>query len=109
MTLFKKLISLSLLTSAPFCFSANNGLITQLNFAGETMGSHPNIVQVQIAGGFEGGTCNNQTAAIRKTDEHLISAVLAAYAMGKPIEVYLDQSDIYFQGNNRCRISYVTF
>lgn len=103
-----KLSLLSTLMLSPFCFSANEGVITSLSFAGESMGSHPNVVQVQIEGGFDAGSCNKKLAAIRKRDEHLISAALSAYAMGTPIKVYIDQGDVYFEPESRCVIVYLT-
>ena len=90
-------------------YAANEGRITSMAFAGEGMGSHPDIVQVQIEGGYDFGNCNKTLAAIRKSDEHLISAATAAYVADKPIKVWLEQGDIYYENDNRCTISYVIF
>ena len=72
------------------------------------MSSHPDVVQIQIEGGYEFGECSNVHAGIRKSDEHLISAALSAYAMGKPIKVWLNESDSYFSSQKRCVITMIT-
>lgn len=108
----RKIIFLSVILICGYtagAFAANDGLIINLAFAGERMGSHPNVVQVQIEGGFEAGSCHKDLAAVRKNDEHLIGALMAAHAAGKPIRVWLDQGDIYYVNGNRCVISYVIY
>lgn len=72
------------------------------------MSSHPDVVQIQIEGGYESGDCSKVHAAFRKGDEHLISAALSAYAMGKPIKVWLNESDSYFPSQKRCVITMIT-
>ncbi|MBL1258959.1 MAG: hypothetical protein COB33_000320 [Thiotrichaceae bacterium] len=90
-------------------FAANEGKITGMNFAGATFGSHPDVVQLQIEGGFSFGQCNSKFAAIRKNDTHLISMALTAYATGKPIIAWLNESDYYFPQENRCVITLLSF
>ncbi|MEC4088060.1 hypothetical protein [Pseudoalteromonas rubra] len=89
-------------------FAANEGKITSIAFAGANMSSHPDVVQLQIEGGFESADCNTGVAAIRKSDTHLVSAALAAFAMGKPVKVFLNAHDLYFPSQKRCVISMLT-
>ncbi len=89
-------------------FSANDGKILKMNFSGETFSSHPDVVQLSIEGGYDYGACNNEYAAIRKRDEHLISLALAAYMAGKPVRVWLNTNEVYFPSQNRCVITMLT-
>lgn len=91
-------------------FAANSGLIVSLDYSGVQFGSHPDVVQLQIAGGFGGAdfpSCNTTFAAIRKVDTHLVAAVTAAHLAGKPVSVYLNPNDSYFPSQNRCVITNV--
>jgi hypothetical protein len=105
----KFLLSILLLGASLPVLAANEGRITSMAFAGERMWSHPDVVQIQIEGGFDFGNCNKTLAAIRKSDEHLVSAATAAYVADKPIKVWIDQGDIYYVNDNRCVINYVIF
>lgn len=81
------------------------GKITGINFSGPDDGNHPNIVQIQIEGGFNSGDCDTQFAAIRNTPDrkHLISFALIAYTTKEPVDVALNGADKYFA--SRCTIS----
>jgi hypothetical protein len=106
----KYILGLIFCTYSTLLLAANEGLITSLGFAGGIDVSHPDVVQVSIEGGYDFGTCHNSIAGIRKEDVHLIGAVMAAYAQGKPIKVWIDEgNDIYFQHGNRCVISSVSY
>lgn len=87
--------------------AANEGVITHIAFAGENMGSHPNVVQIQVEGGYDFTGCDKINAAIRKNDTHLISAALSAYISKTPIKVWLNSSDKYYPAQDRCVITYV--
>lgn len=80
-----------------------DGKITRIYFSGPDDGSHSNVVQIMIEGGFSTSGCNTQFAAIRKEGrEHLISFALAAYATGEPVKVVLNAGDKY--NGDRCTI-----
>ncbi len=88
-------------------WGANQGRITAMYFSGtdSTFGvTHNDILQLEIEGGFLQSGCNSSYAAIRKSDEHLVSAALTAYATNKPITVYLNSAVTYFDGS-RCVIT----
>lgn len=90
-------------------FAANDGKITAMNFAGANFGSHPDVVQIQIEGGFSFGQCNTTFAAIRKNDTHLIGMALTAFTTGKSVKVWLNENDTYFPQQNRCVITLLSF
>jgi hypothetical protein len=104
-----KLIMLFILIASPLVHSA--GKITGIGFAGPKDGSHPNIVQISIEGGFAGeynsAGCAPELAAVRVNDEtrHLVSYLLAANATQEKITVVLDPTDKYF--GERCTITTV--
>lgn len=85
-------------------FAESHGRIIRIDFAGATFVSHPDVVQIQIEGGFSQGTCNTTFAAARKRDSQLVSFLLASHMAGAPITVYLDETDRYF--DNRCTINF---
>jgi len=97
----------SLLFSAAYAFSADgNGKIIDLIMASKKFSAHPDVAQFTIEGGFSNSSCNEHFAAVRKEDEHLVSLLLAAKLAEKPIEVFLNSADIYYDvaGNSprRC-------
>jgi len=90
---------------------AKTGRITIIDFAGATEGNHPDVVQLQIEGGFTTAGCSTTFAAIRKEDVHLVSFVITAFATERPISVGLSTGPGYFgstaAGNKRCVINFV--
>ncbi|WP_062269283.1 hypothetical protein [Endozoicomonas arenosclerae] len=87
-------------------FGANDGLINRVDFSGGNSywgDEHSNLVQIKIEGGFEAENCSSEYAAIRKSETHLISAVLAAFSGDKRITVFLSKSEKYY--NDRCIIT----
>jgi hypothetical protein len=103
---FVKSIIISLMIIAPSAFAA--GEITGLNFSGPDDPNHPNVIQIQIEGGFNSGSCDATFAAIRNTEDrkHLISFALTAFASKEPVTVVLNGSDKYF--SERCTISRIS-
>ncbi len=91
--------SLTVISSSTFAA----GKITGVNFSGPD-DIHPNIMQIQIEGGFDIPGCNATFAAIRDTDDrkHLISFALAAFASKEPVSIVLNKEDQYFL--DRCTI-----
>jgi len=77
--------------------------VNPIDFAGATYSLHPEVVQIQIEGGFSQGSCNTRFAAVRKRDSHVISFLLAAQPSGYAINVALEESDKYY--GDRCVIS----
>lgn len=87
-------------------FAANEGKITRMGFSSSNSiwgPAHSDIVQLEITGGYNAPNCHSQYAAIRKSEEHLISAALAAYISGKDVMVQISSSDTYYDGT-RCII-----
>lgn len=99
-----KKFRLILMLVIPFhsALAANSGLITRIMFVSSTSGVTPDVVQVQIDGGFSAGSCDTTNAAIRKADTHLVSAALAAKISGAAVQITLDQNQTYYA--NRCVI-----
>jgi hypothetical protein len=62
------------------------------------------IVQITLNAKFTVANCSDTYAAIRKSDEHLISVILAAYMAGKTVQVQLNNKDTYHDGS-RCIIT----
>lgn len=83
--------------------AANEGSITDMVFSGSKSQWHSDVVQLKIDGGFSASDCDSAFAAIRKTDDHLVSAAMSAYLAGKRVYVWLDTDDRYFR--KRCVIS----
>ncbi len=86
--------------------ATNTGLITRMGFSGSNSiwgTNHSDIVQIRIEGGFSAENCDPIHAAIKKSDEHLVSAALAAFISGKTISVQLNDSETYYDGT-RCII-----
>jgi hypothetical protein len=106
-----KLIMLLVIVASPLVHSA--GKITGIGFSGPKDGSHPNIVQISIEGGFSGehnaAGCNPTLAAVRvgkaMETQHLVSYLLAANATGESVGVILDPTDRYW--GDRCTITTV--
>ncbi|SMF68891.1 hypothetical protein SAMN02745866_04344 [Alteromonadaceae bacterium Bs31] len=88
------------------------GKVMWVGMAGEEFTSHPNIAQFAIEGGFTREGCSSVYAGIRKKDDHLISALIAAKMGGSVVEVYLNINDQYYdiEGNNpdRCVVTAIT-
>jgi len=101
-----KLLFISL--SIVFSHVQAAGKITGINFSGPDDPNHPNIIQIQIEGGYNSGDCNTQFAAIRDSADrkHLISFAIAAYATKEPVTIVVNNSDKYFQ--DRCTISRIS-
>jgi hypothetical protein len=103
-TLLKFMVtSLTIISSSAFA----SGKIIGINFSGPDDG-HPNVVQIQIEGGFNEAGCNTTFAAIRVTDDrkHLISFALSAYATKEPVSIVLNKTDPYFL--DRCTIKRIS-
>ena len=103
--MLKILSSTVLLLIANIGFCANQGKISNLLFSSsdsEWGASHSDIVQFSLEQDYSSGTCNQTFAAVKKSDEHLVSVVLAAYMANKSIRVVLSNSR-YF--SDRCIIS----
>ena len=100
--MLRRLFVISLVAFSSNCFAS--GVITGLNFSGPNDGSHQNIVQIQIAGGYNVEGCNQRFAAIRNIPEqqHMISFALAAYMAKEPVNIALLPSDKYH--SDRCAI-----
>ncbi len=90
---------------------ANTGRITVVDFAGATEANHPDVVQIQIEGGFTTAGCSSIFAAVRKEDAHLVSFVIASYVARLPILVGLSIGPGYFgstaSGDKRCVINFI--
>lgn len=87
--------------------ASNQGTITRIMFSSSnsTWGhNHSNLVQLEITGGYSVDGCNADFAAIRKEEEHLVSAALAAYVAGRTVSIQLNKADTYYDGS-RCIIS----
>ena len=100
------IIAIIFLVISGAAFAADGkGRISNVFFASQTNGSHPNVVQFQIEGGYNRAGCNQVFAAVRAEDSHLVSAVLAAKMSGSVVEVYLNPGDIYYNvsGNESSR------
>ncbi len=100
------IIAVIFLVISGAAFAADGkGKISSVFFAGQANGSHPNVVQFKIEGGYNRAGCNQVFAAVRAEDSHLVSAVLAAKMAGSVVEVYLNPSDIYYNvsGNESSR------
>jgi hypothetical protein len=83
------------------------GSIKRVEFIGKNFLPHPDIVQFKIEGNFNNATCDNTWAGIRKVDNHLVSALLAARAADKVVQVYLDSNDKYFA--ERCVVTGIAY
>src|SRR5437868_693740 len=71
----KHLVSMALALITPFSgvLAANYGLISRIDFVASSSSVHPDVVQIQIEGGFSQDSCDTTFAAIRRTETHLIS------------------------------------
>ena len=98
-------ILLSIISGIPL--AANQGKITRLDLSGSNSiwgTAHSDIVQLNIEGGFNRGTCDSNYAAIRKENNHLVDAARAALINQKTVTVQLDVDDRYYDGI-RCVIT----
>ncbi|QLE98925.1 hypothetical protein [Neptunomonas phycophila] len=102
--MFRFTIALFIFICALSSYAAGGGVIKEIVFSGAKDGSHPNVVQIKIVGGFEQADCNRHFSAIRVSDEnqHLISFVMAAFMSKEPVKVVLASNDKYYQ--DRCTI-----
>ncbi|MFT5594554.1 MAG: hypothetical protein ACI8SR_002945 [Oceanicoccus sp.] len=107
---FKNLL-LSMIFFASPVFSADGlGKINTISFSGENFGPHPEVVQFELEGGFSNSSCNRQFAAVKISDMHLVSAVLAAKLAEKSVGVSLDPALIYYDNGvdtKRCIATFV--
>ena len=109
MRIRSSVLTLLLLSSSVFA-NDGSGLITVVGFFGEKFTSHPDVVQFEIKGGFKNTSCNTQFAAVKKSDSHLVSALLAAKMSGNSVQVYLDPANAYYDNGNdtkRCTTSFL--
>ena len=87
--------------------AVNEGKITRLDFSGNNSiwgAEHSDIVQLNIEGIFNRGTCDSNYAAIRKENNHLIDAALDALINQRLVTVELDANERYHDGS-RCIIT----
>ncbi|GAB1623978.1 hypothetical protein AAOGI_40280 [Agarivorans albus] len=104
--MFKKLIILSVFIS-PIIFGANDGKITNMGFSGENSvwgAEHSDIVQISLENEFSAPGCHINFAAVKKSDTHMISALLSAYMADRAITVQLSNKNTYYDGT-RCFIT----
>ena len=107
----KKLFLGKLILGGVLIMSSNSyaaGKITGIDFSGPDDPNHPNIVQIQIEGGYNTGSCNNRFAAIRDTADrkNMVAFALKAYLSKEPVNILLNKEDKYF--SNRCTISRIS-
>jgi len=78
-----------------------------MGFSGENSvwgAGHSDIVQVTLSSDFSANGCHATFAAVRKSDTHMVSALLAAYMSDKEVSVQLSSRNTYYDGT-RCIIT----
>jgi hypothetical protein len=107
MKYFKKISAASLILFSAIAFGADNtGKVTGLSLASTAEGTlRAGTVQFSIEGGLSTASCDQTYTAILKEDTHLISLLLMAKSQNRPVRVYLDVNNKYYQ--DRCMVNYL--